>query len=194
MIFLKFLSLKQFLNCVRICLNPIHSKCIHTGKFYCPFDRCPRNSSIPIIAGIFDEKAYYNDVKFALFSLASQIEILEMRHRSNPGCLDDVITQMTLRNIYLCIWHVMRKEVSEIIDSESTLNSKPKIGESNSERQSQVDNFARMLSFILRGNHLKDDADDDVNTELARTFVNDKMGRNTNQFTSHDVLRCICSY
>lgn len=145
-------------------------------------------------AKYFLKKAYYNDVKFALFSLASQIEILEMRHRSNPGCLDDVMTQMTLRNIYLCIWHVMRTEVSEIIDSESTRNSKQKIDESNSERQGQVDNFARMLSLILRGNHLNDDVDDDVRTELARIFVNDKMGRNTIQFTSHDVLHCFFSY
>ena len=128
-------------NCVRICLHQIHSKCIHGEKFTCPYDRCHRNASIPIIAGIFDEKteldkkvflqaqnflkkAYYNDPKFALFSLASQIEILEMRHRSNPGCLDDYLNHATLRNIYLCIWHVMRKEVSKIIDFESTRNSK----------------------------------------------------------------------
>lgn len=113
-------------NCVRICLHPIHSKCIHGETFSCPSDRCARNASIPIIADIFDDKkdlspfvysqaenflkqAYHNDLKFALYSFASQIEILEMRHRSNPGCLDDVVTQTALRNIYLCIWHVMRK-------------------------------------------------------------------------------------
>lgn len=89
-----------------------------------------------------------------------------MRHRSNPGCMDEVVTQKTLRNIYLCIWHVMRKE------------------ESNSEHQSQVDNLARMLALVLRGNNLNDDDnDDDVTSELARIFVNDKMRRNIIPFT-----------
>ena len=41
-----------------------------------------------------------------------------MRHRSNPGCLDEVVIQPTLRNIYLCIWHVMKKEAANTIETE----------------------------------------------------------------------------
>ena len=122
-------------NSVKICLHPIHSKCIQKDKFSCPADRCPRNTAIPVIAGLYDneselnehallqaqkfvKKAYLNDLKFAIYSFASQIEILEMRHRSNPDCLDDLTIQTTLRSIYLCIWHVMRKDSFEILMNE----------------------------------------------------------------------------
>lgn len=120
---------------VRICMHPIHSRCIQKSCFTCPTDRCPRNASLPIIAGVYNyqkitddsfkkgitkfvTKTYYNDIKYAVFSFASDIEILEMRHRSNPGCLDNVTTAATLRNIYLCIWHAMHDKAQNTLTEE----------------------------------------------------------------------------
>ena len=82
-------------NFVKICLHPIHSKCIQEDNFHCSADRCRRNASIPIIAGICEDEselkdsvlsaaknfiktAYFNDLRFAIYSLASQIEVIEM--------------------------------------------------------------------------------------------------------------------
>ena len=47
-------------NCVRICCHPIRSKCIQKKHFSCPADRCPRNSSIPIIAGLYENDSGLN--------------------------------------------------------------------------------------------------------------------------------------
>lgn len=122
-------------NTVHICMHPIHSHCIHDNDYFCPADRCKRNASLPILDGIFDfrkiesesllaetqkfvKKAYFNDIKFAAFSLASEIEVLEMRHRSNPNCFDNKTIAATLRNIYLCIWQVLHKEAQKILTNE----------------------------------------------------------------------------
>ena len=53
-------------NCVRICCHPIRSKCIQKKHFSCPADRCPRNSSIPIIACLYenDSELQINDENF----------------------------------------------------------------------------------------------------------------------------------
>ena len=47
-------------NCVRICCHPIRSKCIQKKHFSCRADRCPRNSSIPIIAGLYENDSGLN--------------------------------------------------------------------------------------------------------------------------------------
>lgn len=112
-------------------LHPIHSKCIQRTHFNCPTDRWKRNASIPIIASLFDDdsklnsnfllqtryfvkKAYFSDLQFVVYSLASQIEILEIRHRSNPT------VQPTMRNIYLCIWYVLRNDSQIVLSTEES--------------------------------------------------------------------------
>lgn len=123
-------------NSVHICMHPIHSRCIQNKEnYFCPADRCKRNSTLPIIEGIFDcnsisnevilneissfvKNAYDNDINLAVFSLASEIEVLEVRHRSNPNCLDNKIVAATLRNIYLCIWHEFHLNIEKFLENE----------------------------------------------------------------------------
>ncbi|KAK8839121.1 hypothetical protein M9Y10_032593 [Tritrichomonas musculus] len=170
----------ETVNFVRICLHPIHSEC-KKNVLSCPTDRCPRNSSIPIIAELYDneselkqsvfvlalefiENVYKNDLKTAVFSFASQIEVMEIRHRSNPDCLDDATIQPTLRNIYLCLWHVKRNEASKVLSHASitplmkyilqslsfdeTQAEKSKIDIENFLNQTVIDDDYKLFQFL----------------------------------------------
>ena len=128
---------------IKMCLHPIHSKCISTiasqdnssSKYICPTDRCPRNCFLPIITteynkitskqllnGIstFINDAYGNTTFIVDIarSYAAEIEILELRHRSNPSCLDSKATQIMLHQIYLALWHTRSSEADYILDND----------------------------------------------------------------------------
>ncbi|KAK8895586.1 hypothetical protein M9Y10_024056 [Tritrichomonas musculus] len=99
--------------------------------------------------------------RIQIFSFASQIEI---RDRSNPDCLDDVTIQPTLRNIYLCLWHVKRNEASKVLSNSNitpfmkyilqslqfneTQNEKSKIDIDNFLNKTVVDDDYKLFQFL----------------------------------------------
>ena len=105
-----------------------------------------------------------------------------MRHRSNPGCLDDVVTQTALRNIYLCIWHVMRKIADEVIMMEDFKISKSK-KDSSSKYQSRFESLKEKIGLLKDKNALEDD---DFNDDEFEFYVNEngeKVKRKTIRFS-----------
>ena len=183
----------ELFNSVRICLHPIHSSCIKRTNYQCPADRCWRNSKLPIIEGIFDfntitskplfyevlrfvEKTYDNSIKIAVFSLASEIEILEMRHRMNPNCLDNPTIVPMLRNIYLCIWHLFNGKTLKILSEEEENEEEQKI------------HLSPLMKYILFSMNL--DSSSSHNSLEMNKFINDykfKFEKNDDEEANNDL-------
>lgn len=95
-------------------------------------------------------------LRIQIFSFASQIEILEIRDRSNPDCLDDVTIQPTLRNIYLCLWHVKRNEASKVLSN------------------SNITPFMKYILQSLQFNEIQNEKSKiDIDNFLNKTVVDD---------------------
>lgn len=121
---------------VKICLHQFHPACEERRFFQCPMDRGLRNAKLPIVKNgtepITDPRMIQcMDEFFAVFGndynivslvddLASQIELLELRHRSNPNCLDARTVSCILRNFYLCIYHRHRSEADFILEDDAS--------------------------------------------------------------------------
>lgn len=166
-------------NQIHICLHQIHSQCIKEKFYNCPTDRCKRNSSLPIVfdckqvlkdslrreVNRFVNEAYKSDLKFAIFSLASEIEIIEMRHRSNPNCLDKLSISVALRNIYLCIWHAFHNDAEKLLSNDIFESRRKMIFKlvSNEKKSSDWSNFKKNHSNIQ---NLLPDFDESISIEL----------------------------
>ncbi|OHT03735.1 hypothetical protein TRFO_06571 [Tritrichomonas foetus] len=121
---------------LKICLHPIHNNCISkTNYFRCPNCRCCRNFLLPIISteyqpiqskvlaeGIrtFLDDVYGSDTFIVdiVRSYAAEIELLEIRFRNNPTCLDSLATQEMLHHLYLAMWHTRSSEADYILDND----------------------------------------------------------------------------
>ena len=123
-------------NIVKICLHQFHPACEGRRVFQCPIDRCVKNAGLPEFKDgyepLTDPTAIESVDKFlSIFQrddsivtlvqdFASHIELLELRYRSNPNCLDKKAVGALLRNLYLCIWHRRRTQAEFILDDDST--------------------------------------------------------------------------
>ena len=102
--------------------------------FQCPSDRCPRNCLLPIVTTefapipksnplyqlltCFVQSAYGLEtfVVDIVRSFCAEIELLEIRARDNPTCLDSLATQTTIHLVYLAIWHTRSSEADYILE------------------------------------------------------------------------------
>lgn len=105
-----------------ICAHPVHISCVNKERYRaCPIDRCIRNTVIPkmpdditskpndqyleaityFLKSAFGEK---EDRDLIIQSFVGHIEILEVRHRSRPDCLDSPNISLLLQNLFRVIY------------------------------------------------------------------------------------------
>lgn len=108
----------------RICKHLVHKTCIAKNKFNCPSCSEIRNSYLPKLNGYqtLDSSEFQNIVDFfgdildslnaneidnvlIIDSFVEYIQLLEIRQRSKPDCLDDEGLKELLYNYFLCLYH-----------------------------------------------------------------------------------------
>ncbi|OHS97364.1 hypothetical protein TRFO_36419 [Tritrichomonas foetus] len=106
---------------IRVCPHLVHIKCIEKpNDFNCAIDRTHRNCIIPKISSNYEirkfEKAeslnnflklgFQNSYQKAVLTFASELMILEVRHRMRPECLDRDSYPIMFSNFFKVLWYL----------------------------------------------------------------------------------------
>jgi len=99
----------------RSCCHHFHYECCgRTSQYKCPLDRSNRNCKLPVyqkdaqntqyltIVHLFLQECYGNSdfILHGAYSIAGEATIIEMRHRSNPSCFNDMSFSILIKNLF----------------------------------------------------------------------------------------------
>ena len=101
---------------INVCSHVVHFNCVQTCPFRCQIDRKLRNSLLPQLPerraskemmqriATFTNTAFKSGMDCAVATFATELGLLELRHRSRPECMDNPSNGILLRNLFHVIW------------------------------------------------------------------------------------------
>ena len=101
---------------LNVCSHAMHFQCVRTCPFQCQIDRKPRNGLLPqlperraskemmVRIETFMSTAFKPGMECAVATFATELGLLELRHRSRPECLDNAVNAILLRNLFHVLW------------------------------------------------------------------------------------------
>jgi hypothetical protein len=133
------------LQLVRISAQCVHLQCWERAKRRPPLcDGCnallpridigftqqadaERVQSMEVFLAKFDRNGRRASIEYLVQCFTAQIEIIELRLRSNPESFDAEMFSALLYNYYYCIWHMRREEAGFILDQDADASLSPMV-------------------------------------------------------------------